>query len=170
MGPTELRESPLKIIGSTEYIKIADLENIPAKIDTGADTSAIWASSIDMAEDGTLFFTLFSKKSPLFNGKRLSTTDYYAKMIRSSNGDSQIRYRVKLPVTIGGKSFTTTFTLANRSRNNFPVLIGRHTLENRFLVDVSKSAIEYPKRNTDHLNQELKDNPYEFHQKYLNKR
>ena len=30
-----------RIIGSTEYVEIAGIKNIPAKIDTGADSSAI---------------------------------------------------------------------------------------------------------------------------------
>ena len=125
------------IIGSTEYVEIAGIKNVPAKIDTGADSSAIWASDINMEEDGTLVFSLFDKKSPLFTGKRLKTTDYKVKSIRSSHGDTQIRYRVKLPLKLSGKSFETIFTLANRSRNNYPVLIGRRTIKGEFLVDTS---------------------------------
>lgn len=157
------------VIGSTEFIFVAGVKNIPAKIDTGADTSAIWASDINMDLDGTLIFKLFSPKSPLFTGEELKTKDYLVKTVRSSHGDIQIRYRVKLPVVINGESFVTTFTLANRSRNHFPVLIGRHTLEGRFLVDVKRSCVERPPaKRSIRLNQELKENPYEFHQKYLN--
>lgn len=160
----------LVIIGSTEYVEINGIKNIPAKIDTGADTSSIWASNIDMGKDGTLSFSLFDKKSPLYTGERLESTDYVVKTIRSSHGDEQIRYRVKLPLTLGGGTFITTFTLANRSRNNFPVLIGRHTLKDNFLVDVSKSSVKYKSNpHTPHLNQELQEDPYEFHQKYLKK-
>lgn len=160
----------LNIIGSTEYITVASIKNIPAKIDTGADSSSVWASHIDMTLDGTLSFTLFDEKSPLYTGQKLTTTRYLARSVRSSHGDTQIRYRVELPVTIGDETFITTFTLANRSRNNFPVLIGRHTLEGKFLVDVSISSVAYPKpRSSLHLNQELKANPYQFHQKYLTK-
>ena len=158
------------IIGSTEYVKIGGIERIPAKIDTGADNSAIWASDINMGEDGALSFCLFAQKSALYTGERLKTTDYTARVIRSSHGDEQIRYRVKLPVTIGDQTFETTFTLANRSRNNFPVLIGRRTIEGKFLVDVSKSAITRRcASKTPHLNRELQANPYEFHQKYIEK-
>ena len=158
----------LAIIGSTEYVSVAGIDRIPAKIDTGADTSSIWASSIDMSEDGVLSFVLFNEKSPLFTGERLSTTDYAIKAVRSSHGDEQIRYRVKLPLSIGNKTFTTTFTLANRSRNNFGVLIGRRTLDGNFLVDVSKSSIErHSTPTTSHLNREMKQDPYAFHRKYL---
>lgn len=170
MTSTKSPNLSLEIIGSTEYIMVSDIKKVPAKVDTGADTSAIWASHITVAEDGILSFTLFGEKSPLYTGEVIKTTDYFVKSVRSSHGDTQIRYRVKLPVVIGGESFITTFTLANRSRNNFPVLIGRHTIENRFLVDVSKTVVERPKaRYTAKLNQELKANPFKFHQKYLKK-
>ena len=157
------------IIGSTEYVEIAGIKNVPAKIDTGADSSAIWASDINMEEDGTLVFSLFDKKSPLFTGKRLKTTDYKVKSIRSSHGDTQIRYRVKLPLKLSGKSFETIFTLANRSRNNYPVLIGRRTIKGEFLVDTSKTNVkqESSPTTTIRLNQELKEDPRKFHQKYI---
>ncbi len=166
--PEEKHNSPLEIIGSTEYVDVAGIEKIPAKIDTGADSSSIWASNINMGQDGTLTFSLFNEKSPFYTGEVLETTDYVVKAVRSSHGDEQIRYRVELPLTIGNQSFTTAFTLANRSRNNFPILIGRRTINGRFLVDVSKSSVQRPTdKNTKHLNDELKKNPYEFHRKYL---
>lgn len=159
----------LEIIGSTEYVEVAGIKDIPAKIDTGADSSSVWASDIDMQKDGTLVFSLFDKKSPLYTGELFKTQDYRAKVVRSAHGDEQIRYRVKLPIRLGQKTFETTFTLSNRAKNNFPILIGRHTLEGKFLVDVSIRNIDKPKnRKTTPLNDELTKDPYAFHQKYVN--
>lgn len=157
------------IIGSTEYVEIAGIKNIPAKIDTGADSSAVWASDINMQKDGKLVFFLFDPKSPHYNGKPLEFISYKAKAVRSAHGDTQIRYQVKLPIRIGDKTFETNFTLANRSRNSFPVLIGRHTIDDGdFLVDVSKSTVSRQKKAfTNHLNRELEEDPYKFHQKYI---
>ena len=157
-------------IGSTEYVDIAGIKNVPAKIDTGADTSSVWASNIDMKKDGTLVFSLFDEKSPFYTGELLETRDYRAKIVRSSHGDEQIRYRVKLPITLGGYSFETTFTLANRSRNHFPILIGIHTIKGKYLVDVSRSNVKRDaKKRSKELNQEMQTDPYLFHQKYLGK-
>lgn len=158
----------MEIIGSTELVEVAGIKNIPAKTDTGADSSAIWASNIDMLEDGTLVFSLFDEKSPFYTGDRLKTTDYKVKNIRSSNGNEQIRYCVMLPIKLNNKTFTTAFTLANRSKNHFPVLIGRRTLEGSFLVDVRKMSVprKVPHGST-RLNRELQEDPYEFHQKYV---
>lgn len=166
----KLDNEQLDIIGSTEYIDIDDTKNIPAKIDTGADTSSIWVSNIEMQEDGVLTFTLFDKKCPLYTGERLKTTNYTAKVVRSSHGDSQVRYCVNLPVSIKGKTFKTMFTLANRSRNHFPVLIGRHTLKGKFLVDVSQSAVARQETvNTPKINRRLKEDPQGFHEEYIAK-
>lgn len=161
----------LQVIGSTEYLDVAGFKNVPAKIDTGADSSSIWASNIKMKEDGTLAFSLFDRESPFFTKKCIKTTDYAVKIVRSSNGDEEVRYRVKLPITLKGETFETTFTLSNRSRNSFPVLIGRRTLKGKFLVNVSKASVKRPKKlRTPRLNKELKHNPYQFHQKYINEK
>lgn len=160
----------MDIIGSTELIEVNGIKDIPAKIDTGADSSSIWASNIDMEPDGTLVFSLFGQGSPFYTGEFIKTTDYLVKKVRSSHGDEQIRYRVKLPFSANGKSFTTTFTLADRSRNNFPVLIGRRTLDGNFLVDVSRRTVVHnPNPHTKSLNQELREDPYAFHRKYFKK-
>jgi len=169
MAPIEINQG-YEVIGSTEYIDVAGFSGIPAKIDTGADASAIWASHINMSEDGVLTFCLFGEESPLYTGKTLQAVDYTARTIRSSHGDEQVRYKVRLPIRIGGREFTTTFSLANRSRNTFPALIGRHTIEGKFLVDVSKSSVKHLRKpKPSKLHHELKTNPYEFHQKYIKK-
>ena len=164
-------EQEYVVIGSTEYVEIAGIKDIPAKIDTGADTSSIWASQIDMDKDDVLSFVLFDEKSPLYTGEKIKSTDYSVKTIRSSNGAEQIRYRVKLPLVLGDKTFTTSFTLANRSRNNFPVLVGRHTLKHDYLVDVSINNVKRASNpKTPKLNQELQEDPFKFHRKYLKRK
>lgn len=162
------KDKPLEIIGATEYISLEGHENIPAKIDTGADSSSIWASSIDMDKNGVLSFVFFDKKSPFFTGKKIKTKQYVARRVRSSNGDIQVRYRVDLPIKIQDKVLSTTFTLSNRSRNTYPALIGRRAIANKFLVDVSIDNVALPKqKHPFKINDKLKSSPYEFHQKYI---
>ena len=57
------RKPQLKVIGSTEFIDVAGIKNVPAKIDTGADSSAIWASNIEMQKNGILKFSLFENSN-----------------------------------------------------------------------------------------------------------
>lgn len=156
------------VLNSNEYVDIAGVHKIPAKIDTGAYSSAIWASDIKIQPNGTLSFALFGPSSPLYSGKRITTSEYTAKRVRSSHGDQQVRYQVEMDVTLGGCSFRTVFNLSNRSRNYFPVLIGRLALKNRFLVDVSKTTVIREKKPIiSNLKQELKEDPHRFHQKYI---
>lgn len=161
-----------KTIGRTEYVEIAGIKSIPAKIDTGADSSSIWASNINIEKNGFLIFTLFGEESSLFTGEVIRTKDYTVKSIRSAHGDKQIRYCVKLPIVLHGESFDASFTLSNRIKHNYPVLIGRSTIEGKYIVDVSKHSVKLkiPKSKRPGLNKELRENPYEFHQKYLVKK
>ncbi len=164
-----MNEKNLEIIGSTEYVEVAGIKNIPAKIDTGADSSSIWASHIDVDKDGTLSFQLFDEGSSLYTGDTFTRqkNEYKVKIVRSGHGDERIRYRTELDLTVNGHKIHAMFTLADRSRNNFPVLIGRRTLTNKFLVDVSRMAVKKQSNpKTPKLNQELEKNPYAFHQKY----
>ncbi len=162
-------DNTLEIIGSTEYVEVAGVKNIPAKIDTGADSSSIWASHIVVDKDGSLSFVLFDEESPLYTGEviKRQKDEYGVKLIRSGHGDERIRYRTKLDIKVHDHVINTTFTLSNRSRNNFPVLIGRRTLDGIFLVDVSKMSVKKKSNpGAKKLSHELEKDPYAFYQKY----
>ena len=165
------KTSKLGVIGNTEYISIGELSKIPAKIDTGADSSSIWASNIEVKKkNGTLTFKLFAPSSPHYTGETLQSTDYTISSVRSSNGIKQIRYRTKLKITLGNQIIETNFTLANRRRNIFPVLIGRKTISGLFLVDVSKSAVKLKvPEKIRKLGPKFRKDPYKFHQTYIKK-
>lgn len=160
----------LEVIGSTVVVDIDDIKNVPAKVDTGADTSSIWASQINITEDDVLEFTLFGKSSPFYTGEIIKRTDYKVAVVRSATGEEQVRYRTHLPLRLKGRKINVLFNLSNRSRNNAPILIGKRTIRGKFIVDVSKHAVKLPKNpRTKGLNRELKKNPREFHQKYYKK-
>ena len=161
----------LETIGSAEFIEVAGIKNVPAKIDTGADSSAIWASHIRITKDGVLCFRLFNEKSPFYTGKTFRRKDFKVAVIRSSSGHEQIRYRTHLKTVINGRKIKVLFNLSDRSKNNFPVLIGRRTISGKFIVDVSKNHTNIrPKSPKSALIQKrLAKDPYKFHQKYVKK-
>ena len=145
---------------------------VPAKVDTGADSSSVWASNVEILQNGTLQFTLFDIGSPFYDGKLISTDQYTVAMVRSATGHEEIRYRVILPVQIKSKRIKAVFNLSNRARNRFPILIGRRTLSNKFVVDVTMAddAGELVFKNeVKLLRSELIDNPYAFYKKYHGK-
>lgn len=162
------QKKSLPIIGNNALVTIAGIKGIPAKVDTGADSSSLWASNIKIASDGSLEFTLLGPSHPLYTGERLCATDFSVQQVRNSTGHVTVRYRVPLTMCVKGKKILTKFTLYDRSHNRFPVLIGRKTLQNKFLVDVSKIAVSRPSTfNNEQLNNELKADPHQFHRKYM---
>ncbi len=156
------------IIGNNVLVTIAGIKDIPAKVDTGADSSSVWASDLHVNHEGQLEFCLFAPQSPFYTGERIIATDFTVKQVRNSTGDVTVRYQVPLSVTIQHRRVRAKFTLADRSRNRFPVLIGRKTLQNKFLVDVSQVSV--PRHSTfdnQKLAQELAADPQRFHQRYM---
>lgn len=163
-----MNSQDLTIIGNNALVTIAGIKGIPAKVDTGADSSSVWASDISINDAGQLEFTLLGPDHPLYTGERIIVEDYSVQQVRNSTGDVKIRYRVSLMMKVKNRNIQAFFTLADRSRNRFPVLIGRKTLQNKFLVDVSKVAVPRPATfdNAD-LTAELQQDPQKFHQKYM---
>ncbi|MHB1865487.1 MAG: ATP-dependent zinc protease family protein [Candidatus Saccharimonadales bacterium] len=129
-----------KVIGSTVTISFpaGNVYDLPAKVDTGADGSSIWASNIVEA-NGELSFCLLDKSSDKFSGKVIKSKDYKQIAVNNSFGDRETRYKVGLTVIIEGKRVRAKFTLANRKLKSYPALIGKRLLNNRFIVDVSKT-------------------------------
>lgn len=159
------------VIGSTEFVDFGErAQKVPAKIDTGADSSAVWASNIRIDKDGVLKFSIFGEGSPYYNGKIFKRTDYSVARVRSSSGHEQIRYRTHFWVKLGGRKIKMLMNLSDRSKNEFPVLIGRRSISGKFLVDVSKKKVRRKKVPTVFsLNEEIKLDPYKFYKKYHQK-
>ena len=108
-----------------------------ARVDTGADGSAVWASDIK-EKNGTLTFCLLGPGSKHFSGKILNTKDYKLIKVVNSFGETETRYSVPLTIEIAGRKVNARFTLANRELKSYPALIGRRLLNKRFIVDVSQ--------------------------------
>ncbi len=143
---------------------------VPAKIDTGADGSSVWASNIRIDKNGVLKFSLFGKGSPYYNGKVFKRTDFSVAMVKSASGHEIVKYRTHLTITLGGRKIRALFGLSDRSSHNYPVLIGRRTIAGKFLVDTSISETEpLLRKKTRALNKELAKNPHKFYKKYHQK-
>lgn len=129
-------------IGINEFIELPDYDrhSIPAKVDTGADGSAIWASDVQLQAD-TLSFKLFGSGSELYTGETVQTTIFRTIKVKNSFGQTEFRYKVQLNIKIGQRRIKSWFTLAARGHNTYPVLLGKRLLKNRYLVDVSSTYL-----------------------------
>ena len=163
-------EQELQVIGRNVLVDFvgrnSNIKAVPAKVDTGADSSSLWASNISVTKKGTLKFTLFAEGSKYYTGEVIKRRAYRAAVVRSSTGHEQIRYRIEMPVKIAGKRVRVGFYLSNRSLNDFPILLGRRTLNKKFLVDVSVKEYKSAPRIKRGIYEELMKDPYAFHQKY----
>jgi hypothetical protein len=130
-----------KIIGRLEKISILDLElfDLDAKVDTGADSSALHCDQV-VVDDSMVSFTLLDEVHEAYNNKRFSLPIYKIKKVKSSNGELQIRPSIKVSVEFYGKQYKSVISLTDRKDMKFPMLIGRRFLKDKFLVDV---ALEY---------------------------
>lgn len=158
------------IIGRTTDIAILSEDNliIPAKVDTGADGSSIWASELSMSSDGVLSYCLFAKGSPYYTGRRHAAKVYKASAVRSAHGTLQVRYKIQLSVVIENRKIRASFTLADRSLNTYPALIGCRLLNNKFIVDTSIGRRDRNEKEVGDgpFNAELRENPVGFFEKY----
>ncbi|MGD8427136.1 MAG: RimK/LysX family protein [Balneolaceae bacterium] len=140
------KQQTLKIIGRVEGIDFPewDLQDIDAKVDTGAYTSSLHCHHIkSYRENGKEYvkFNLLDPSHDTYNDKLFKWPVYRKKTIKSSNGSREERFIVKTKVKIFESIFTAELSLTDRSEMRYPILLGRKLLNNRFLVDVSKKYI-----------------------------
>lgn len=158
-----------KTIGREVLVDIEGLvEGVPAKVDTGADASAIWASNIRVNENDELCFYLFGPESSLYTGEEIRTKDFTVASVKSASGHIVIKFCPTLTLKIKGVKVSARIGLCDRSKHRYPMLLGRRTISGRFLVDVSlEEGLSLSKNEqTLKLRSELKKNPYEFYKKY----
>lgn len=125
------------ILGRAEKVLLPELFDvrIHARIDTGARKSTIWVSRAEVV-DGELEVIFFDKGAEGYTGKVVKFKDFDRLVVASSNGHMDSRFTIKALVKLGSRKIRATFTLADRSSQVYPILIGRNVLRGKFIVDV----------------------------------
>tara|TARA_B100000123_G_scaffold241872_1_gene195839 strand:- start:611 stop:1051 length:441 start_codon:yes stop_codon:yes gene_type:complete len=129
-------------LGWREWVFLPHHNNfkLKAKIDTGARTSSIHASNIQIFSKGEVKmvrFQLHQLKSLL----NVETKLISLKKIKSSFGETEIRPLIHLEIQIGEFSTLTEITLAERSKLTYPMLIGRNTLKKKHIIHSHRSYL-----------------------------
>jgi hypothetical protein len=125
----------LVVVGAIEEVTlVAWGVTGPARIDTGAASSSLDARDVEQVDRDLVEFTLPDR----LGGRRVRCRRAGSQAVRSSDGDVERRPVVELEIALGTRRLWTRFTLNDRSRMDYPMLIGRNTLEGRFLVDVTR--------------------------------
>lgn len=155
-----MKDREITVIGRVERADLIDLKvkHVPVKIDTGADASSVWAHVVNQRGDN-LHVIFFGNESDFYTGKEhvFGPDEYVITRVSNSFGHREIRYKVKLRIRIKGRLIKSSFTLSDRSRKLYPILIGRSLLTNKFIVDVSKGSPlrEAEKQRAEQLSSEL---------------
>lgn len=132
-----------EVIGWREYVSLTSfkLNDIKAKIDTGAKTSALHAEELE-------YVTIDHKKYVKFvftyddgTKKRIKARFIEERSVKSSTGQTTIRPVVKCKIKMGKLEFDIELTLINRDLMGFKMLIGRDALHHRFMINPSKSFL-----------------------------
>ncbi|MDC6387688.1 30S ribosomal protein S6--L-glutamate ligase [Maribacter sp. PR1] len=130
----------LKIIGSEEWcvFKSLGVPAIKARVDSGAKTSSIQATSLKVITKNNQEWVKF-EVTPLQENRSITIPCEARlvdrRMVKSSSGISEERLVVKTPVTLGEDTFDIELTLANRDTMEFRMLLGREALTDRYIVN-----------------------------------
>jgi hypothetical protein len=138
------------VLGWREWIGLPELgiENIKAKVDTGARTSALHAYDIKVDNANGRRIVNF-KIHPLQNN-----IDYFVecqaevideRTVTDSGGHKERRLVIRTLAEIGDKRIPIELTLTDRDTMLFRMLLGRTSLKPHFIVDPAKSYLTRPK-------------------------
>ncbi len=142
----DLKKTRIKkkeIIGRLERVSLPEfnLENIEAKIDTGAYNSSIHVSEIrevQTPKGPSLRFKLLDEEHPEHNEKEFVALKFDKKNIRNSIGGSETRYLIPTKIFLKNQEFDVKLGLSNRKEMRYPILIGRKIIKKHFVVDAAK--------------------------------
>ncbi len=165
-APSQTDESQSgDVIGWREWVTLPDLglEWTKAKIDTGARSSAIDATDLEIVEvDGRSHARFVvhpwqaSDADPVFN--EVPIIDQ--RSVRSSNGQMEFRPVIRTSVILGAHHWTIDLTLTSRDGMGFRMLLGREALRRRVRIDPGHSYLmgtptrEILRRNRRHIHAE----------------
>ncbi len=127
------------IIGNEEEVLVEPYGiKVPARIDTGAATTSLDARNIKVAGN-TVTFNIPEK----YGGTRISLPIITWKYIHTTRSRDR-RPVVEMDLCIASKRIRARVNLNDRSRMNYPMIIGRNILAGHFVVDVSRSRTAVP--------------------------
>ncbi len=136
----------VKIVGWVENIILVDPGiSLKAKLDTGAETSSLDAEIIKkFRKDGKRWVRFRisdrqSKEEYIVVRERVRTI-----RVVQHDGKAQTRPVVLMKVCVAGRLLSTEVSLINRSQFNYPLLLGRNTLELFALIDPGNTFLSNP--------------------------
>lgn len=126
------------VVGSRETIDLPDLGlfGISARIDTGAQTSALHADHFsENDESGYLEFEFHPDVHDISKTIKSRAKYFESKKIKSSNGEVENRYVIQTTAVMGDLEWTIKLSLTDRSSMKHLMLLGREAMKGVMIVD-----------------------------------
>jgi hypothetical protein len=148
----------LLTFGWREWVSLPDLglPLINAKLDTGARTSALHAFNVrTFSEENVprVEFKIQPKQRNLETVITCTANLIDKRTVKNSGGHSEDRWVIESLLCIGGHAWPIEITLTSRDDMRFRMLLGRHALRKRGVVDSARSYLvgkrpKKPKKDT----------------------
>lgn len=152
-GPSVVQEpvaniDGMQVIGQVEYVTVLPINyRYNARIDTGATTCSMSALDLEQFERDGQKWVRFRLPVPGTTGKKMEKSELLeypisrVASIKRHGAEHQMRPAVMMKVRLGDFEGLVEFTLTDRSKYEFPILVGRNLLEGHAVVDASKSYL-----------------------------
>lgn len=147
MGKLEQKKF-LSTIGWREKLALPQLgiEEIKAKIDTGARSSALHAFDIHKFfrnGEEMIKFKVHPRQKESHTTIETEAKLLEYREVRNSGGQIQLRPVIETTAKLGTYQWQIELTLTNRDVMGFRMLLGRQAVRKRFLIDAGKSFLQH---------------------------
>lgn len=132
--------SDMIVVGCEEWCSFPSLSipAIKARVDSGAKTSSVHAVNIQPFKRNNEPWVSF-EMHPLQGSRKVSVRCEAQvadrRVIKSSSGDTEKRYVIRVPLQMGGDIWEVEVTLTNRDSMGYRMLLGREAMNDRILVN-----------------------------------
>lgn len=130
-------------MGWIEYAKLEGEVLVKAKLDTGAKTSSIHGTQLKTFKKNGKKWLRFTFEEKDEVTKKKFKKVYEKKIVRhvkikDHKSKSRRRPVVEMSFELSGKTYTTQFSVTDRDRFIYPILLGRRFLKDVAVIDPSQ--------------------------------
>ena len=136
------------LIGWTEFVDLPawGVRKLRAKVDTGAQTSALHVENIEELPRGYVRFDVVLHRRKRDRRIHVKARVSRRGRVRSSSGHRSERLFVETTLSMGPVEKRIEVSLVDRQKMIHRMLLGREALRGPFLIDVDKRMVLQPRR------------------------
>ena len=131
------------LLGRVEWLWLPTLEDsVKARIDSGAKTSSMSATDIEEFERDGKAWIRFHFRHDNHLAQLEAPLSRYVRIRQANSKKADRRPVIMLPVRVGDLDKEVEFTLKDRTRMLYPVLLGREFMNDDVLIDPSRLFVQ----------------------------